>query len=351
MSGKRLQEFDALRGIACMLVVLFHYAKYQYLDYGLGWKFRYGVTGVDLFFMISGFVIYMTLLKTQTIRDFIYLRVTRLFPTYWLAVTITFLFCIITVSYPERTSILNYLLNMTMVPSWLSAPFLDNSYWTLLVELIFYAIIAFFYFYFKTIKVLHKSITLLIILFVFNLVSIYTEHGQKIIFYFPIIMYWNLFLSGIVFYKMKFEGKSSFIYHLIIILNLAFLFLTHEQGGTAMHHVSRIEHLVCNIIFVILFYLLIYGKLAIITNKVMVFIGTISYSIYLLHQTIGYILIEKFYDIFKNSYISLILTLSIVFIISYLITNYFEKPFMQWSRNRSGEILKMEFLKRLRLYK
>lgn len=59
---KRYQEIDALRGIAIFLVLLFHYTSRYDQIYGhtdMLFSFPYGVQAVQLFFMISGFVIYI----------------------------------------------------------------------------------------------------------------------------------------------------------------------------------------------------------------------------------------------------------------------------------------------------
>ena len=87
-------ELDALRGIAAFSVVLFHYtARYDSI-YGhsnrLLFKFNYGHLGVNLFFIISGFVIFMTLDRTKSVIDFVVARFSRLYPAYWTALALTF---------------------------------------------------------------------------------------------------------------------------------------------------------------------------------------------------------------------------------------------------------------------
>ena len=78
----RLTELDSLRGIAAMAVVLFHYTTRFTELYGHTappvFSVPLGHLGVNLFFMISGFVIFMTLERTLTSRDFIISRFSRL---------------------------------------------------------------------------------------------------------------------------------------------------------------------------------------------------------------------------------------------------------------------------------
>ena len=77
-SSQRLVEIDALRGIAALSVVLFHYTtQFKKLYSPGGWtdfEFTHGHLGVNLFFIISGFVIFMTLERTKVPMDFVVSR-------------------------------------------------------------------------------------------------------------------------------------------------------------------------------------------------------------------------------------------------------------------------------------
>ena len=88
IKSKRFHELDALRGIAALMVVFFHFTIGR-AEAKLG--FKLGTTGVDLFFIISGFVIFMSLSKVKSSLDFVINRVSRLYPTYWVSVTFTFI--------------------------------------------------------------------------------------------------------------------------------------------------------------------------------------------------------------------------------------------------------------------
>lgn len=92
---RRFVELDALRGIAAMAVVLFHYTSrfgevFEVEGFG-GAPFQYGHLGVHLFFVISGYVIFLTISKCRTGRDFLVSRFSRLYPVYWGAMLVTIL--------------------------------------------------------------------------------------------------------------------------------------------------------------------------------------------------------------------------------------------------------------------
>ena len=94
--SSRVVELDALRGIAALAVVAFHYTTQYGQQYGhttpLGFGFPPGNYGVNLFFLISGFVIFMTLERARSAMDFVVSRFSRLYPAYWAAMALTCIF-------------------------------------------------------------------------------------------------------------------------------------------------------------------------------------------------------------------------------------------------------------------
>lgn len=85
--GTRLTNFDGLRGIAIILVVFYHYTSYlRDQPNSLYRIFNYGYHGVELFFIISGFVIYFTLDKYRDSTRFVIARFCRLYPVYWCSI-------------------------------------------------------------------------------------------------------------------------------------------------------------------------------------------------------------------------------------------------------------------------
>jgi hypothetical protein len=81
----RFAELDVLRGLAAACVVLSHYSSHRVRYFGAG-PFGvhlgkiYGFYAVEMFFMISGFFIYLTLERSAAWQDFAFSRVTRLYP-------------------------------------------------------------------------------------------------------------------------------------------------------------------------------------------------------------------------------------------------------------------------------
>ena len=91
----RLYEIDLLRITAALAVVCYHYTFSGYAGHitsiafpALSTAKRYGYLGVDMFFVISGFVVLLSAWGRRP-HQFVISRIVRLYPAYWVAVTIT----------------------------------------------------------------------------------------------------------------------------------------------------------------------------------------------------------------------------------------------------------------------
>ena len=147
MNNKRFEILDALRGIAVLSVMLFHYLTVFDNEFGYNdkpiWNFKYGFWGVELFFIISGFVIYYSIEKSNNIKTFIINRFIRLYPTYFICLVITFsLISYFNLSTYRNTTIPESIVNLTMIQGLFGIKSVDTSYWSLQIELAFYFFIS-----------------------------------------------------------------------------------------------------------------------------------------------------------------------------------------------------------------
>ena len=138
----RLHGIDALRGIAAILVMLFHYTTRYQEKFGHAeppsFSVPWGHLGVNLFFMISGFVIFMTLEHTARPTDFLVSRFSRLYPAYWAAALLAWVIGRAATGIDPPLTDLQAWANALMFHSLLNIPSIDGVYWTLEVELLFY---------------------------------------------------------------------------------------------------------------------------------------------------------------------------------------------------------------------
>ena len=137
MERDRIPELDLLRFIAAVGVVLFHATNWPSDPNLLTRIATYGSLGVPLFFMISGFVILMTAQNRSGI-EFINSRIARLYPSFWIAVLLSVL--ALTLLADDPPSLATIAANLTMQPHAFDLPYIDQVYWTLVVEMKFYAL-------------------------------------------------------------------------------------------------------------------------------------------------------------------------------------------------------------------
>lgn len=320
-SPRRVQELDALRGVAVLGVVLYHYTTRFNEFFGrihsLSFSFPYGYLGVQLFFIISGFVILMTLEKTSSIKKFLLHRFSRLYPSYWVAVIITVtlvkLFQLSKLDVGWR----NAFLNLTMWQTFINVPSVDGVYWSLEVELVFYALIsAFFLFVKPNLRELMNWFWLGVIIIWHEFLISPLGKGIDALAIIPLFFHYSpLFIAGMTFYRIWKEGPTLERYLIL--------------GGclVALYFVSfSIEEFVAIMIFFGCFLLMINNQLTFVKMNWLLFLGAISYPLYLIHQNIGYIVIRFLDRINAPAPLMLIIPTSIVLLLATLIHYFVEVP-------------------------
>ncbi|MFL5281862.1 MAG: acyltransferase family protein [Rhodopila sp.] len=140
----KLGWIEAYRGIAATAVVLYHTARHFDKNYGiptLESVFQFGHAGVDLFFVISGFIILFVhfddIGRPSRIWHYLGRRLTRLLPAYWVAVALTIAASQLGGHSTDLTDIA-----WAILPMPISTEPLLGVAWTLQYEFIFYAAFA-----------------------------------------------------------------------------------------------------------------------------------------------------------------------------------------------------------------
>lgn len=161
---------------------------------------------------------------------------------------------------------------------------LDNSYWTLAVELIFYLLILIAYITKQIKKVDLLIVGGLLLLASFHLALKITQSDffTKISGRIEFVNHAQLFFVGILFYKLQ-NDANNVKRHLLIFICLVFAIMLHSKSHVA-NYISQFEHGCVLVGIFSIFYLFIYGKLNWVVNKTTLFFGKISYSVYLVHQ-------------------------------------------------------------------
>jgi peptidoglycan/LPS O-acetylase OafA/YrhL len=315
MENNRLVELDAIRGIAALAVVIFHYF-YRYNNiYGhealsVEWA-ALGKFGVQLFFMVSGFVIYWTLNRVNKPVDFIVSRFSRLYPTFWFSAILTFTIVFIWGLPGMEVNIHQAIMNIFMFHEYIGGKHIDGVYWTLTIELTFY----FWIFTFFVTGILRYTKYLFSPLI---LISILQSQGFiEISFWLNklfILEYLSYFLAGICFYKVVNKSANKLTYAILALCLISTLFVFSQKV------------FLISLAFYVFFFFAISGRLKFLSVKPLIFLGGISYSLYLLHQNIGYVIINKFYGLGIDPIISIITAICVSILLAYFTTRFVEKP-------------------------
>ncbi|QRR01276.1 acyltransferase family protein [Dyadobacter sandarakinus] len=327
----RFRELDALRGMAAIAVVIFHFTMNDNAKL-LGWDFRYGVTAVDIFFMISGFVIYLMTNRIRSWQEFLVFRFARLYPAFWYCLLITSAFVLI--YNPRNFDPVQVLANTTMFPVYFGIENLDGSYWTLLVELVFYLWLFLIFLFDRKNDVEHVgAFTLGAILLFHALHFLYPVFYEVAVRKVELLNHFPLFYAGILFCLLTIRNsRSPKTFALILVALLSACYL-HDKGGRSMYHISAREHYLILGGYFTIFFLFVFNKLSFINNPILLFLGRISYCLYLIHQYIGQQLISTLYQRFDmDANLALSIAVVICIVLAQLITTFVEIPANRYIR-------------------
>lgn len=346
MNKKRIEELDCLRGIAALLVVLLHFNMDSAYMMQLG--FRVGATGVDLFFMISGFVILMTLEKTRDWKDFVVSRFSRLYPAFWACAITTTLFAAVWFATGGQPYFQTHLYasniwiqllgNMTMFQHYLRVQEVDDVYWTLTVELVFYIFMlgVFVFRQLKNIELIGALLLVPVALYGFFVKDHFESIHRLLNYVAPLINHWPVFLAGIVLYKLRFD-KVTWQRYALLALCLIIQPLLFDDGGKSKVFVTQMEYNLMLVLYFVIFLLYIHDRLRWVVNPVTLYLGSISYVLYLIHQVVGIMIVTPWLVSWfgLNYWVATFgIALPFIFVLASLIHFYVEKPSMEWIRGR-----------------
>ena len=302
---KNINSADYIRAFASLIVVIYH----------LGGKtqpiLNYGWLGVQMFFVLSGFIISYTLPKDYNYKQsltFIIKRVVRINFPYFFSILL-----IIFINFLARninaTDWQNVGLHLLYLNQYFDKPYLNPVYWTLAIEFQFYLLIALFF------PIINKNIGL-IVLCLANMI--------------------------IVMFKVEFIAILNFL-PLFSLGILGFRFTAEEKK---LH-----PHLICSILIIAICSILNLGWLQSITGfltfaflfaplpklNVITFFSKISFSLYLVHDVVGSRLVVYLGKYFPPALyykaIIFLVGLAVSIITAWIFYKLIEKPFIKLSKS------------------
>jgi peptidoglycan/LPS O-acetylase OafA/YrhL len=320
-SPLRIRELDALRGIAAIMVVLYHFISgYPILMPGvsrLPVGFEIGQHGVELFFAISGFVIFMTLENTRTAGDFIVSRFSRLYPTYWACMAITILVVYLLGPVNLQASLHAILINLTMLAYFFDVQRVDFSYWSLTAELFFYGwmLLIWRLKYLKHIEwILSGWIFIRFLVWKIPLLPGWVTLLM-------IERYIPYFALGIIAYRVWCGARAwrdQLPVAFMALLSLAIIETQYDFYVTAFVLITMVA--------------LSDNKLNWLCQPLLLWLGAISYPLYLVHQFVGYAIMAKLETMGLPVSVNIVIALGAVLLLATLIHHLIEKPSLAWLR-------------------
>lgn len=353
----RLDELDGLRAIAAYAVLIYHYT-YCWTPAGhadnlvafgdvLSWIpfASVGFMGVQFFFIISGFVIFLTLNRCDALSVFLIQRIIRLWPPIVLFGTLTF---VITQQWgPEqlKVGLSEYILSLLLVPpqhvgrligveGW---QWVDYVYWTLFVEVRFYLLIGIVYFIDRANIVRNWLAIHVALLMLSGLAFVLGSGALEKVADLLLAPHIAFFSFGIACY-CAFAGEKtrwSDALALLSVVHGSAVVLSTRLGITARQDVEVVVVLVA---MFALFYLFAWRRVAMpwLRTKPLVVTGQASYSTYLVHQNVGLTILAAPVLADAGVPIAALTTLGVALMVSTLAMasyTYFEVPTQRWLRS------------------
>jgi peptidoglycan/LPS O-acetylase OafA/YrhL len=340
---------NGIRAIAVMIVIVFHIDQFIGL-FGLKtfgfYETGMAAYGVNLFFVLSGFLITYLLLMEKSkfekidLRKFYLRRIFRIWPVYYLLIIVTVIliglkiFDIQLNKLPETILYYSFLFSnvgyamglgvLAIFPLWsVGVEEQFYSFWPLLIS--------------KSKNIIHSMVYVILIFLTIKIIFRFTDNGSI-----------YRFISMTSFDSMAFGGIAAFIVltnnkFLSVIFNpfvqfFAWLLFTLSIFLNPVHIATIIDPEIYSIVFAIIIINVCSNPKTIVNleNRFMNFIGRISYGLYIYHLTVFVllaVLLKKYFAVYlhsSNSYLLIYaLTILITFFVASISYRFFERLFLR----------------------
>lgn len=342
-ADSRFREVDVLRGLAALTVVFSHYFPYwnrHFTQVPVLVPGALGFYAVKLFFVISGFVIFLTLERCKNVTDFAFLRFSRLYPVYWASLILVTSLSVIV--FGERFWLGGVVTNATMFQQFFRYPDLDHVYWSLSVELAFYLNVAWLF----ALGLHRKRHRIVLAWLVLTAIWAVTAHKVgtvtaidtvnvderdwfALLFAFDYAPYFTL---GILLYHAKRHGWTPSTVALMAMAAAVEFLLASWQGIAVICLIG------------LLFALSVTGYLGFLVGRATLWLGSVSYSLYLVHRNLGYYSLEWLHGHGVNAVIALAVTVVGALLLATTLTYGVERPLLSgirtWYWRASGALLR-----------
>ncbi len=320
-----LGSLDLLRGLAALAVVFFHFThgnpELLSKDNPLFIVGRYGFLGVEVFFVISGFVIpyamYRANYQFSSFWRFLGKRFVRIEPPYLVSIALVLLLNFASTLSPyyrgsEFTIDPTALgLHFAYLNAFFDYPWYNDVYWTLAIEFQYYLLIALLF----PLLISNNKLYSYIIIILFSGLSFVVDNHSLI------FAYGLLFVAGILMFQYKVGYISKQEFGILILLTLIMIFVRFDK-----------RYLLAALLP---YFFIMYLDF---NDKISKFIGDISYSLYLVHIPIGGRIInlaENFLPNETHRSIAVFVAIIVSVVFAWTFYKLVEKPALNWAKRLS----------------
>ncbi|MFH9003975.1 acyltransferase family protein [Streptomyces afghaniensis] len=338
-SGGRLRALDGLRLVAALMVAAYHYGgrdgevsqawgtspKEQFPT--LHEYFAYGCLGVQVFFVISGFVICMSGWG-RPLKSFFASRASRLLPAYWVAIVlVTAVFALPVVAY-KAVSPSDALVNLTMLQMPLGVDRVLGVCWTLWAEVRFYALFA-------LCVVLPGANRRRVIMFCagWTLAAVIAQNAQMPLLDIVVMPeYAPFFIGGVGLYLVHLDRRDVYGWGIVAVSWLigqhyAVQSLWHAPDADGFSYRSSVGIMLVVTFGFVAVAAIALGWLRWANWRWLTVAGALTYPFYLVHEHLGWVMIHALHrGLDLPSGATFALTVASMLMLAWLLNKYVEKP-------------------------
>ena len=333
----RVEALDLLRLAAVLAVVLYHFGFWGPTSNGIPQAAipalapfaKYGFLGVPVFFIISGFVIAYSA-EGRTATGFAIARFSRIYPTFVFCMTLTFL-AIVFLGPPHfNATWAQWFANLIIAAPALGQTYMDTSYWSLVIEVMFYAWVAALI----AVGLFPRRIDTIILIWLgitfANELTVDALWAEKLF----LADDSGFFAAGLLIYEFYRGRRGAMLYCMLALsIGTAVFQALHKLVRLAPHTGGVFDQWIVVAICL--------GSVAIIFLATQVrrvplpagftlAVGGLTYPLYLLHMQFGYVLFE--HQAPANAVPLVVTILVAMTLLAWAVWRYVERPAQRWTR-------------------
>jgi peptidoglycan/LPS O-acetylase OafA/YrhL len=299
-TSSRVQALDLLRLVAVLSVVVYHYGfrgpstgDFTHVAIPeIGTFAMYGFLGVPAFFVISGFVIAYSA-EGRTATGFAIARFSRIYPTFVLCMTLTFL-TVLMIGRPDfTTSAGQWIANLLITAPALHHPYMDSAYWSLVIEVTFYGWVTVLIAAGLFPRRIDAIVLAWLCLSMANELTI-DSRFIEVVFLADDAGY---FATGLMIYEF-YRGRRDLVLYgtLCLSAGVAVFHAVHSLAWLRSHSGTTFDAWIVAVICLASIMAILLAtqiKRLPLSPRLVIAVGGITYPLYLLHQQIGYALFAR----------------------------------------------------------